>query len=69
LELEAGYGTIYEVDSFGNWIPKPEPRAPSWLRRLLGDYFFTNVVEVDLDGTQVGDAILGELQGLTRSRL
>ena len=40
--------------------------GPAWLRRLLGDDFFTNVVEVVVEGTQVGDAALEHLKGLTQ---
>ena len=42
------------------------PSSPKWLRNLLGDDFFTNVVSVHVGSTQVTDAGLEQLKGLTQ---
>jgi hypothetical protein len=48
----------------------PAPPGPPWLRRLLGDDFFANVVWVDFEGTRVTDADLQHLKRLPQlSRL
>ncbi|MGO8753589.1 MAG: hypothetical protein ACLQNE_47250 [Thermoguttaceae bacterium] len=56
----------YQVDAKGNEIQGAQPSSPKWLRTLLGDDCFTNVVEVALDHTQVTDAGLAHLKGLTQ---
>ena len=56
----------YRVDAFGNEIDNAKPPEPLWLRNLLGDDFFADVVLVYLDGTQVTDAGLKHLTGLTK---
>ena len=43
----------------------PIPPGPAWLRKLLGEEF-ANVVQVVLERTQVTDAGLEHLKGLTR---
>jgi Leucine-rich repeat (LRR) protein len=45
--------------------PFARTRIPSWLRKRLGDDYFANVVSVSLDDTQVSDAELAHLKGLT----
>ena len=47
-------------------IQRAQPSGSQWLRKLLGDDFFTNVVEVQLNDTQVTDAGLKHLKGLTQ---
>ena len=42
-----------------------EPPGPPWLRRLLGDDFFTNVTKLDLMQTEIGDAALNDLEVLS----
>ena len=42
-----------------------EPPGPKWLRRLLGDDFFMTVTKLDLMQTEIGDAGLKQLEGLT----
>ena len=59
---EAGY------DANGNLLPYAIPPAPEWLRNLLGDHFFTEILEVYLDGTQSTDADLEPFKGLTQLR-
>ena len=44
----------------------PQPPGPAWLRKLLGDDLFVNVTKVDLRGSQVSDAGLKHLKGLTQ---
>jgi hypothetical protein len=45
---------------------KAIPAGPPWLRRILGDHFFAEVIDLDLSGTQVTDAGLEHLKGLTQ---
>ena len=63
-QREAATGTIdlggsvrydYELDS-------GEPRGPAWLRKVLGDDFFNEVTEADLNG----DAQTAHLSGLSQ---
>jgi hypothetical protein len=37
----------YETDDMGNLVPNPRLKVPQFLRRLMGDDCFTNVVEVE----------------------
>jgi hypothetical protein len=53
----------YERDATGNWIPVAEPHAPKWLRNLLGDDFFSTVVEATAY-TDVSVEHLNDLGGL-----
>jgi hypothetical protein len=56
----------YQIDATGMWIQGGQPSNPMWLRSLLGDDLFTNVFIVQLDDTQVTDAGLEHLKGLTQ---
>jgi hypothetical protein len=38
----------YQFDASGREIPEAEPPGPFWLRRILGDDFFTNVTKLHL---------------------
>ena len=51
----------YEFD----FLVKPKPPGPAWLRRLVGIDFFANVVHVYLD-TEVDDEDLEHLNGLPK---
>jgi Leucine-rich repeat (LRR) protein len=53
----------YELDAYGNGITGAEPPGPAWLRRLLGDDFFTTVVGVGVN-TPADMKYLGELSEL-----
>jgi hypothetical protein len=48
-----------------HWDDKAK-RWPAWLRRVLGDDFFSSVVDVNLSGSQVTDAGLEHLKGLSQ---
>src|ERR1700730_8857612 len=52
----------YQFDHSGRLIARAEPAAPAWLRMLLGDDFFTNVVGVHAKSR----GILGSLRELDR---
>jgi hypothetical protein len=55
----------YQFDADGSLLTKdPQPPGPAWLRRVLGDDFFMNVVKLDLTQTEIGDAGLEHLKGL-----
>jgi hypothetical protein len=41
------------------------PRGPAWLRKLLGENFFSEFELVSLDKVQEAEAALGNLRGLT----
>jgi hypothetical protein len=58
----------YEVDASGQRIPNTNAPGPTWLRRLLGQDFFADVVQANLDSTEVTDAELEFLNGLPRLR-
>jgi hypothetical protein len=45
------------------------PSGPRWLRKLLGENFFREVVEVDIYDAQMDDATTKKLQGLTQLRM
>ena len=55
----------YQFDEDMMWIDSAEPTTPTWLRRLLGDDFFCEVVAVYCEFTQFGDSDARPLQGLT----
>ncbi len=48
--------------------PRAEPFGPAWLRRLLGENFFSEVEFVQLSGGGVADAELVNLTGLIHLR-
>jgi hypothetical protein len=55
----------YDFDENGNWIRgAADPATPPWLRRLLGDDFFCEVVTVVCDETEFGDNEAGHLRPL-----
>ena len=61
----------WQVQQLGNPFPGARVRGPAWLRNLLGEDLFTTVVGVsflDPRGTQVTDAGLQHLKGLTQLR-
>ena len=60
----------YHYDSSGALIlgTDSKPPGPSWLRRILGDDFFADVVGVFLGRTQVTDADLEHLKGFSQLR-
>jgi hypothetical protein len=73
---------VDEINKEGGWVADDSTRlvllpsgrweggglwsVPEWLRNILGDDFFTEVVKVSLDGTHVADAMLGHLAGLDK---
>jgi hypothetical protein len=61
-------------DYQGHWSPVlpqgPQPSRPKWLRKLLGDDFFTNVSSVGFcDGAVIDDDLGRILEGLTHLRV
>ncbi len=46
-------------------VPRVPP-GPTWLRRWIGDDYFTNVVEMSVNDPKTGDADLNHLQDLPR---
>ncbi|MGA2616350.1 MAG: hypothetical protein ABSF26_01995 [Thermoguttaceae bacterium] len=58
----------YDYQFDGGDIPHTEdaqPPGPPWLRRLIGDDFFRTVTKLDLTQTEIPDAGLKKLEGLT----
>jgi hypothetical protein len=56
-----GVGYFHEL-----YTPFPEMPGPVWLQKCLGTDFFADVFQVALHGTQVTDATLEHISGLTR---
>ena len=58
-----GGGLFYDYQK-GSGICRPEgqPRAPAWLRDIVGDLFFVDVVGVALSGEEVTDDVLDRLR-------
>ena len=67
--LGGSVGYDYDFDSSDKRISRAQVPGPHWLRNLLGDDVFRNVTLVNLYDTQVKDADLGQLEGLTQVRL
>jgi hypothetical protein len=53
-------------DPQGTSIPNAQPPGPQWLRRMLGNEPFQQVVQVTLVGDRYRDGDLGVLEGLPR---
>jgi len=71
-EVGGFVGYDYEMDESGFFWTKQEPPGPAWLRRLVGDDFVSDVVNVDFSDTRVTDAgveNLNELTGITHLAL
>ena len=49
----------------GGHVEWSKPSGPVWLRSLLGDDFFRSVIYLDLGSTQVTDAELESIKGLS----
>jgi len=57
----------YELDEDGFSTGTEEPPTPAWLRELIGDDFFLDVVGVGVaEDTGVGDVVLEHVKGLTK---
>jgi hypothetical protein len=56
----------FQVDPSGCWTPDATPAAPTWLRDLLGDDLFLDVIWVTLKSSEVTDAGLEHLKGLAK---
>ena len=55
----------YECSEDGGTVVGAEPPAPAWLRKLVGDDFFSDVVGVLVDSADDGDLALNHVSGLT----
>jgi len=53
----------------GDWIRRATPPGLPWMRKLLGDDLFANVTPVQLTESQVADAELEHIGGLTQLRV
>jgi len=58
------YDFQFDADDSSTAGP-PQPPGPLWLRRLLGNDFFINVVKLDLTQTEIPDAGLEHFTDLT----
>jgi Leucine Rich repeat len=56
----------YQFDASGKEMPDAEPPGPPWLRRVLGDDFFTNVTKLYV--RQFTDEKLEHLEALSQLR-
>jgi hypothetical protein len=68
VELGGSVGYDYQVDANGDWVDGAESTTPIWLRRLLGDDFFCDVMTVDCQLTAFGDNDVRHLQRLANLR-
>ncbi len=55
----------WEWDSEGRPVPNAMPPEPAWLRNLFGRAFFETLTGIGLDNTQVTDADLEHVKGLS----
>ncbi|MGO8751436.1 MAG: hypothetical protein ACLQNE_36275 [Thermoguttaceae bacterium] len=65
-KLRGGAWYDYEFVRWGVPLRTVPPPGPAWLRKLLGDDVFTDVVAVTLTGTEVADDRLEALDHLTQ---
>ena len=78
-EMKAAKGqkaVVEEIERLGGWVcydyqrdpsdTTSKPPEPAWLRRLLGDGLFVNVTWVILYNSEISDAGLEHLKGLTQ---
>ena len=66
-ELRGSVWYDYQCDASASPMTRlAKPPSPAWLRRLLGDDFFANVVFVGLWGSDVTDAAVEPLKGLSQ---
>ncbi len=68
--IEKAGGTVwydYQEDESGMLMAELEPPAPTWLRELVGEDFFSDVIVVSfVDAPEVGNAALEHFKVLTR---
>ncbi len=70
IQKYGGWGHYdWAVDANGHEIPNPTPPGSSWLRRILGDDFFSAVVQLEFDDPNITDAGLEHLKGVTQLRV
>jgi hypothetical protein len=71
-EAVAAIGVMGGGDVFYDWHhvtdgqPKQQPPGPAWARNVLGDDFFASVVYVYFHGSQVSDAGMESVAGLSQ---
>ena len=66
IEAVGGLVTYeYQYDSSDTFSATAKPPGPEWLRELVGEEYFVSVTFVGLQNTQVTDACLEHLKGLT----
>ena len=61
----------YEMSNQGaytTYYTSAPPPTPAWLRAILGDDFFRNVVKVEFFGKKIPESIIGQLSELTDLR-
>ena len=61
----------YEMSNQGaytTYYTNAPPPTPAWLRAMLGDDFFRNVVKVEFFGKKIPESIIGQLSKLTELR-
>jgi hypothetical protein len=64
IKLGGGVGYNYQYDSSDNWIidAPDEPPGPAWIRSLIGDDCFRNVVSITIYEGNISNADLKYLQ-------
>ena len=62
--LGGSVGYDWESIADGDPIVNPEPPGPEWLRRMLGNDFFSGVVTINASKTEITDAGLDQFKEL-----
>ena len=58
LQVQIIYDWQNNRGDFGTIIPNASPPAPDWLRRLVGEHYFTRVVALNFEQTETSDSDL-----------
>jgi hypothetical protein len=58
----------FMVDESGQRLSNSQAREPAWLQKMLGIDFFNDVVQVNLDSTEVTDSDLYDMARLPQLR-
>ena len=65
-KLDGSFCYDYQADANWSILPNAEAPGPAWIRSLLGEDFFAEVVRVRLRGGEVTDTTLEQLDDLNQ---
>ena len=67
-QFDADY-VLIDHEGIGGEDPAPEPSAPQWLRNLLGDHYFCDVIEISFwNSPRVTDDVVATVSHLPKLR-